>query len=143
MTLKQAYAYRDAVHTQRKVVDDQIAVRSSAVYDAWEYLVDIGYTAEKAGFRFRYGEQMYKTRQDGHTFSAEWKPSIDTAALYEAIDMGHMGTLDDPIPFVVGMELVNGKYYQEYGVTYLCTRDSGAPIYHNLVNLVGIYVEMV
>jgi len=112
------------------------------VYDTWEYLVEIGYTAEKAGFRFRYGKQLYKTRQDEFTFSAEWIPSINTAALYEAIDIEHMGTADDPIPFTQGMELINGKYYREDGSTYLCTRDSGTPMYYSLTNLVGLYVEV-
>lgn len=141
MTRNQAYAYRDAVHTQREAVADQTAVRSAAVYDTWEYLVEVGYTAEKAGFRFRYGKQLYKTRQNNLTFSAEWIPSIDTAALYEAIDIEHTGTADDPIPFAQGMELIKGKYYCENGTTYLCTRDSGTPIYHSLATLVGLYVE--
>lgn len=142
MTRKQAYAYRNAVHTQREAVSDNTAVQSAAVYDTWEYLVENGYTAEKAGFRFRYGEQLYKTRLDNHTFAAEWIPGISTAALYEAIDIEHTGTYEDPIPFTQSMELINGKYYRDEGVTYLCTRDSGTPMYHALANLVGLYVEL-
>lgn len=142
MTRNQAYAFRDAVHTQREAVGDQTAARSSAVYDTWEYLVEIGYTAEKAGYRFRYGEQLYKTRLDGQRFAAEWVPGIDTAALFEAIDIEHAGTVDDPIPYAQGMEIEQGKYYREDGVTYLCTRDSGTPLYHSLASLVGLYVEV-
>ena len=142
MTRNQAYAFRDAVHTQREAVGDQTAARSTAVYDTWEYLVEIGYKAEKAGFRFRYGDKLYKTRQDGQRFTAEWVPGTNTGALFEAIDIEHAGTVDDPIPFTQGMELVAGKYYSEDSVTYLCTRGSGTPIYHSLVSLVGLYVEV-
>ena len=35
----------------------------------------------------------------------------------------------------------NGKYYSQDGVTYLCTRDTGTPVYNPLADLVGIYVE--
>ena len=142
MTRNQAYAYRDAIHVQREAVGDQTAVRSAAVYDTWEYLAEIKYTAENAGFRFRHGKQLYKTRQDKHTFAPEWVPGINTAALYEAIDIEHAGTVDDPIPYAQGMELFAGKYYSEDGVTYLCTRDSGTPLYHSLASLVGLYVEV-
>lgn len=142
MTRRQATNYRAAIITQRTAADDQTAVRSAAVYDTWEYLVEIGYTAEKAGFRFRYGDQLYKTRQDGQRFAAEWVPGTNTAALYEAIDIEHAGTVDDPIPYAQGMEIERGKYYSEYGVTYLCTRDSGTPLYHSLASLVGLYVEV-
>ena len=69
-------------------------------------------------------------------------PGTNTGALFEAIDIEHAGTVDDPIPFTQGMELVAGKYYSEDGVTYLCTRDSGTPIYHSLVSLVELYVEV-
>ena len=40
------------------------------------------------------------------------------------------------------MELENGKYYSQDGVTYLCTRDTGIPVYNPLKDLVGIYVEV-
>ena len=39
------------------------------------------------------------------------------------------------------MELEEGKYYSQDGVTYLCTRDTGIPVYNALKDLVGIYVE--
>lgn len=41
------------------------------------------------------------------------------------------------------MEIFNGKYYTQDGVLYLCTRDSGQALTHNLSELVGLYVEVV
>ena len=65
------------------------------------------------------------------------------AALYEVIDREHPGTLVDPIPYTPPMEIFSGKYYKQNGVLYLCTRDSGQPLAHNLEDLVGTYVETV
>lgn len=38
------------------------------------------------------------------------------------------------------MEIFNGKYYTQGGVKYLCTRDSGTALTHDLSALVGLYV---
>ena len=41
------------------------------------------------------------------------------------------------------MELTEGLYYTQDGVTYLCNRGTGQPVYHPLSALVGLYVEAV
>lgn len=41
------------------------------------------------------------------------------------------------------MEIFNGNYYTQNDVTYLCVRDSGIPLSHNLADLVGNYVTVV
>ena len=53
------------------------------------------------------------------------------------------GTRENPIAYNTNMEIFNGKYYIQNGVVYLCNRDSGAPLYHDLANLVGLYVTVV
>lgn len=53
------------------------------------------------------------------------------------------GTLENPIEYTSGITLESGKYYIQDDVTYLCNRDSGNPVYHNLSDLVGLYVEAV
>ena len=53
------------------------------------------------------------------------------------------GTKENPIVYSTGMEIFNGKYYIQNEVVYLCTRDSGTPLYHDLSSLVGLYVEEV
>ena len=142
MKRREAEAFRDAIHLQRDAADDQIAARSAAVYPTWDELVAVKYKAENPGYRFRHEQTMYKTVQPEFTFTAEWPPSVHTASLYEVIDIEHAGTADDPIPYEQGMAVEKGKYYEQYGVTYLCTRDSGAPLYHDLAALVGLYVEL-
>lgn len=38
--------------------------------------------------------------------------------------------------------LEEGKYYEQNGIIYLCTRDSVNPMTHTLDELVGHYVEV-
>lgn len=73
----------------------------------------------KAGTIFRYGNKLWRVVQT-HTPQSVYPPSIDTASLYMRIDKSHAGTLDDPIPYEQNMAFEKGKYYSQYGVTYLC-----------------------
>ena len=53
------------------------------------------------------------------------------------------GSLENPIPYEVGVtQIENGKYYIENEVVYLCTRSENV-MYHNLANLIGVYVTVV
>lgn len=49
----------------------------------------------------------------------------------------------DPTPYDGNMELFAGLYYVQNGVTYLCNRSTGQPVYNTLAELVGLYVETV
>ena len=115
-----------------------------------EWLVDEGFlvgdTVTK-GTKFKYQDKLYAVLQD-HTILAHYYPSINTASLYVEVTPDYneqgeeMGTLENPIPYEGNMVLENGKYYSQDGVTYLCNRDSGNPVYHALKDLVGLYVEV-
>ena len=48
----------------------------------------------------------------------------------------------DAISYEGNMALEAGKYYTQDGVTYMCNRDTGVPVYNALRDLVGIYVEV-
>lgn len=124
-------------------VDDQTALRMISFYPEWSDLAAKSFTAEKVGFKFVHAEKLYKTRQEKHTFSSAWVPGEGTESIYERIDEVHDGSKYDPIPYDGNMTLYSGKYYTQDGVKYICTRDSGNPIYHALADLVGIYVEIV
>lgn len=89
-----------------------------------------------------YEDRIYRVRQDIPVVLADQFPSVDTAALYEIIEKEHTGAIDDPIPYNPPMEIFLGKYYAQGEVLYLCTRDSGTALSHNLADLVGIYVEV-
>ena len=97
----------------------------------------------KAGQLVTYLERIYRARQDIPVVLEEQYPSVDTAALYEVIEKEHTGTMEDPIPYLPPMEIFAGKYYSQNDVLYLCTRDSGTAMSHDLASLVGLYVEIV
>ena len=98
--------------------------------------------------KFQYEGKLYACLQD-HVIMPHYYPSVNTASLYvevtpEYTDQGEeLGTLENPIPYEGNMVLENGKYYSQDGVTYLCNRDTGNPVYHALKDLVGLYVEVV
>ena len=117
-------------------VDDATAVRMTAFYPEWAK--DTAYTV---GYKVQYLGKLYKVIQ-AHTSQETWTPDI-TASLYTRIDEVHDGTKYDAIPYEGNMSLYNGKYYIEGGVTYLCNRDTGNPVYNKLSELVGIYVEVI
>lgn len=93
------------------------------------------------GEKYRYGGKLWKVLQQ-HTVQEEWKPGEGTESLYTEVTESHAGTKEDPIPYNNNMELESGKYYSQDGVTYICTRDTGIPVYNPLADLVGIYVEV-
>ena len=122
-------------------VDDQTAVRMTAFYPEWSDL--IGKTVDKSEYKFQHNGKLYKTIPATHTFQSDWVPGVGTASIYTCIDEEHAGTLADPIPYDGNMALTAGLYYTQDGVTYLCNRDTINPVYNALVDLVGVYVEVV
>lgn len=117
-------------------VDDNTALRMLAFYPEWAS--DTDYTA---GFKVRRGGKLWRCVQ-AHTSQAGWEPE-NAASLWAEICETHAGTLDDPIPYSGNMTLEAGKYYSQFGKTYLCNRDTGNPVYHALAELVGLYVTEV
>lgn len=140
-----------AVRLARKMVNTaglthNEALRVKVLYPVWgEDGAEFGKTVEP-GFMLRVKtadkDILYEVTQ-AHSLQADWKPGVDTASLYKVVDKEHAGTMEDPIPFVPPMELVNGKYYTESDILYLCVRDSGIPLSMSLVDLVGNYVSVV
>lgn len=125
------------IQTAINYLPDEEAETVTALFPEWQ----VGVLYKTIGERLQYGGKLYKVRQV-HTSQADWAPDI-TPALYELIDASHSGTIDDPIPFEKGMAIEKGKYYTQYETKYLCTRDSGNPLYNDLSELIGIYVEVV
>ncbi len=121
-------------------LDNKDALSVIDLHPSWESFIG---KPLLLGFRVLYEGRLYRVRQDINEVLAEHVPSVDTAALYEEICEEHAGTADDPIPYNNNMELFNGKYYTQNDVRYLCTRDSGQPLYNDLSALVGLYVEVV
>lgn len=117
-------------------VDDNTALRMLDFYPEWA-----AGTAYAVGYKVRKDGKLWRVVQ-AHTSQAGWEPE-NTPALWEEICESHAGTLADPIPYDGNMALESGKYYIQDYTIYLCTRDTGNPVYNALSELVGIYVETV
>lgn len=115
---------------------DTDAAKLTLCYDSWE--TDKAY---KVGDRVECDGKLWKCRQ-AHTSQENWKPSINTASLWEVINVENAGTLDDPIPYDQTMTVYNGKYYLEEGIIYKCIHDSGQPLYATCASLLGNYFEV-
>ena len=120
--LEQARALRAATQTVAAYAPDEVAAAQPlALYDAWEAGKD--YKADKL---LTHKGRLY--RVVGNLTSSEvYPPDADgVLALYRPIDAAHMGTLDDPIPWVYGMDCAEGKYYSYGDKLYLCKADMPA-----------------
>lgn len=124
-------------------VDDNTALRMKSYYPTWQELVDANFTAEKSGFKFTYGEDLYKTVKANQQFLPNWIPGQGTESIFERIDETHTGTKEDPIPYKVNMTVYADKYYTEDGILYRCIRDSDIPLQNKASELVGHYFEVV
>jgi hypothetical protein len=144
MTYEEITHIADTIQDTSKKINridltDNEALSVKDFYPTWQS--KIGDNVEQ-GYKMLYDGNLWKVRQN-HLVQEIYPPSLATAALYEVINYQHEGTLEDPIPYVPPMEIFNGKYYTQNGVTYRCTRDSGIALTHDLSALVGLYVKIV
>lgn len=146
---ERALQLRPVIEQASQSLEDAVALTAVELFPQWKELVKESVEVEK-GFRFQYKAEseveskLYRTEQPKYTFVKHEVPgSVGTESLFSKVDNTHAGTIEDPIPFEKNMEIYNGLYYSQYDVVYLCIRDSGQPLYHDLSALVGSYVEVV
>jgi len=117
---------------------DEEALENIELFPTWQSKIGV---QVNQGDRLYFDDKLFKVLQT-HIPQEDWRPDT-TASLYVQVVLeGDQGTIDNPIPYSVNMELVEGKYYIEDGIKYLCTRGIAAS-YWPLRDLVGQYVEVV
>lgn len=140
---ERALQLRPVIEKASQSLEDAVALTAVELFPYWVVLAEKGEKVQK-GFRFQYDGKLYRTEQPEYTFVDHYVPgSTGTESLFSLVDESHVGTKEDPIPFIANMEIYGGLYYTQYGVLYLCIRSSGQPLYHDLALLVGSYVEVV
>lgn len=127
-------------YNARTDIEDAEALERAIVIRSWDSYVG---KPLKAGQCVVWGDNVFRVRQDIAEVLEIYPPDIDTASLYEVIVLTASGEIDDPIAYTPPMEIFEGKYYTQNGVTYRCTRDSGTALSHDLSALVGLYVEII
>lgn len=129
---------------QAQALPDQEALKAKVIYRTFDELVEKSYTAKEKGYKFRNGEELYKTAQDNVTFQAQYRPGPGTESLYTCIDEAHAGTLEDPIPWKTNMQPELNKYYKEGELIAKCIEDPGQALHNKLSELCpGRYFESV
>ena len=140
---ERALQLRPVIEKASQSLEDAVALTAVELFPHWKELVEKSEKVEK-GFRFRYDNKLYRTEQPEYTFVEHYVPdAAGTESLFSKVDKTHAGTIDDPIPYEKNMEIYKGLYYSQNDVVFLCIRDSGQPLYHDLSALVGNYVEVV
>lgn len=134
--LDEARTYRAIIEKAVVGLPDADALQAVSLFPKWEVGVFL-----EAGKRVSHRDKLYRVKNGmGHTTQVDWTPDV-AVSLFEEVCESATGTIDSPIPYSGNMVLEAGKYYEQDGIVYLCARDSGVAVYHNLSELVGIYVE--
>ena len=136
MTREKALALRALIEKAAISLTDEDALSGMELFPLWA-----ANTSYELDVRVRYGGKLYKCVQT-HTSQVGWEPDKTPALWTEVAKPGQGDTPDNPIPYEGNMELFEGKYYNQDGVTYVCTRSTGVPVHHPLAQLVGLYVEV-
>lgn len=109
---------------------DTVAVKNKTWYPSWEEGIEITQEMLDAGKDKYLCDDILWRCIKPHTTQANYRPSINTASIWTAINEGHAGTLEDPIPIpeqLTSFEYEWGLYYLEGSDIYQCTRDGGKP----------------
>ena len=136
MRKSEALRYRQRIETAVQSLPDSEALDAVTLHPEWAAGVDYA-----TGHKVQRGGKLYRCLQ-AHASQDGWEPE-NVPALFTEITESHAGTMADPIPYDNNMELTEGLYYIQNGVTYRCTRSTGQPVYNALADLVGLYVEVV
>ena len=132
--MEQARKMRSVIERAAQSLDDTTALEAVCLHPHWA----VG-AAYCAGYKVRHDDRLFRCVQ-AHTSMDGWQPE-NTPALWEEINEAHSGERNDPIPYNGNMALVQGLYYIQDSVVYLCVRDTVTPVYTSLAELLGLYVE--
>lgn len=99
--------------------DDETALTLAPICAEWK--PNMTY---EAGEILNHEGQAYRVMQKVD-ISLEGQPpgAEGMLAVYRPLNTENSGTIDDPIPFVSGMDVYNGKYYSYNGKLYLAKAD--------------------
>ena len=117
---------------------DEEALNNIELFPTW--ISKMGEGVE-VGERLYHDGGLWKVLQP-HIVQESWKPDVATSLFVQVQIESEQGTKDNPISYSLNMELIEGKYYTQDGVLYLCIRGLAQSVW-DLSDLVGNYVEVV
>lgn len=91
-------------------IPDAVALSIPDILPTWQEFLDAG---EKIGANvcLMHNGQCYRTKQVVTPQAHQPPGSEGMLAIYSPIDQKHAGTIEDPIPWVYGMDCEANKYY--------------------------------
>lgn len=96
---------------------DEQALQISSVFAVWPEGVNTNGKYTKGQY-IMHNDQLYHIEQDVQPIESQPPDAVGMLAVYRPVDVEHEGTLEDPIPWVYGMNCYAGKYYSYNGNTY-------------------------
>lgn len=102
-------------------VPDETALEMPDLFKTWEEVLAAGQNVAQNAI-INDGGTLYRVVAAGGVLPQEHQPPHGEGmlAVYRPIDTAHAGTLEDPIPWVYGMDCTEGLYYSHNDTVYLC-----------------------
>lgn len=102
-------------------VPDETALEMPDLFKTWEEVLTAGQNVAQNAI-INDGGTLYRVVAAGGVLPQEHQPPHGEGmlAVYRPIDTAHAGTLEDPIPWVYGMDCTEGLYYSHNATVYLC-----------------------
>ena len=102
-------------------VPDEAALEMPDLFKTWEEVLAAGQNVAQNAI-INDGGTLYRVVAAGGVLPQEHQPPHGEGmlAVYRPIDTAHAGTLEDPIPWVYGMDCTEGLYYSYNATVYLC-----------------------
>lgn len=102
-------------------VPDETALEMPDLFKTWEEVLAAGQNVAQNAI-INDGGTLYRVVAAGGVLPQEHQPPHGEGmlAVYRPIDTAHAGTLEDPIPWMYGMDCTEGLYYSHNATVYLC-----------------------
>lgn len=127
--VKGEYAIKAASYDAQRYIPDEVALEQPRAI-VMEWVAGAEYRKDT---KLYYKDTLYNVEQDLTSSESSPPDAEGVLALYRPIVPGHAGTQDDPIPWIYGMDCVEGLYYLHNGTIYKalqsmapCTWEPGA-----------------
>ena len=113
---------KDSVKAMREQREAAAKAEAMTAIWAWAFMASALAAGEKLaeGTILKDGAVLYRVVQAGGVTPQEHQPPHGEGmlAVYRPIDQSHAGTLEDPIPWVYGMDCHAGVYFSYQGHIY-------------------------
>lgn len=120
MTREKAEAFINELVTLRNNLTDSQALQAPNIFPAFPRGTnEEGYYVLNQIILDEYNNQLYRVKQE-KVLPLENQPPHGEGmlAVYRPISVEHAGTLEDPIPWIYGMDCLEGQYFSYEGHIY-------------------------